>query len=127
MAESLLPLAAEVGEAAAAGRESLLVESYGHGFGTVELGRAVIKGRYKLIAYQNHESELYDLEADPYELVNLYTSSQHRDTVSDMEAELQTWLEKTGRRGFLAAGERGLSRAGQSEVSGIDAAAGAGE
>ena len=67
--ESLLPLAVEPD---ADGRDSLLVETYGHGFGTIELGRAVIKGRYKLIAWQNHESELYDLQSDPYELVNLY-------------------------------------------------------
>ena len=76
------------------------METYGHGFGTIELGRALIKSRYKLIAYQNHESELYDLEADPYELINLYTSAQHRGTVSDMEAELQAWLEKTGDADF---------------------------
>ncbi len=101
--ESLLPLTFEVAEVAgagAAGRESLLVETYGHGFGTIEPGRALIKGRFKLIAYQNHESELYDLEADPYELINLYTSAQHRDTISDMEAQLQAWLEKTGDEDF---------------------------
>ena len=67
--ESLLPLA--TGDRSA-GRESLLVETYGHGFGTIELGRAVIKGRFKLIAWQNHAGELYDLEADPYEMTNLY-------------------------------------------------------
>ena len=98
--ESLLPLAVDDG---AAGRESLLVESYGHGFGTIELGRALIKGRYKLIVYQNHEGELYDLEADPYELVNLYASPQHRDSRSEiLGAELQAWLEKTGDSDFPA-------------------------
>ena len=98
--ESLLPLASEVDEAGAADREALLVETYGHGFGTIEPGRAIIKSRYKLIVYQNHASELYDLEADPYELVNLYTSAQHRKTVSDLEAELQAWLEQTGDADF---------------------------
>ena len=98
--ESLLPLACEVEEAGADGRSSLLVESYGHGFGAIELARAVIKGRYKLIAYQNHASELYDLESDPYELTNLYTSSRHGDTISEMEAELQSWLDKTGDTDF---------------------------
>ena len=64
--ESLLPLATAGGS----GRPSLLVETYGHGFGTIEPGRALIMDQYKLIAWQNHEGELYDLEADPYELVN---------------------------------------------------------
>ena len=95
--ESLLPLANEAG---ADGRESLLVESYGHGFGTIEPGRAIIKGRYKLIVYQNHEGELYDLEADPYELSNLFTSPRHGEIVSDLEAELRAWLEKTGDTDF---------------------------
>ena len=85
--ESLLPSATG---SADEGRQSLLVETYGHGFGTIELGRAVIKGQYKLIAYQNHNSELYDLEADPYELVNLYRHPLHR------AAELYEWLQKTG-------------------------------
>ena len=97
--ESLLPLAC--GEDVA-GRKSLLVESYGHGFGTIELARAVIKGRYKLVAWQNHASELYDLDADPYELVNLYASARHGEVVSEMEAELQAWLEQTGDKDFAA-------------------------
>lgn len=97
--ESLLPLAC--GEDVA-GRESLLVESYGHGFGTIELARALIMDRYKLVAWQNHENELYDLEDDPYELVNLYTSGQRRETVGELEAELQAWLERTGDEDFAA-------------------------
>ena len=91
--ESLLPVTRE---RPVAGRESLLVETYGHGFGTIELGRAVIKDQYKLIAYQNHDAELYDLEADPYELVNLYRHPLYEETVVELEAELQEWLSKTG-------------------------------
>ncbi|MCY3781929.1 MAG: sulfatase-like hydrolase/transferase [Chloroflexi bacterium] len=95
--ESLLPLATggDFSE-----RSSLLVETYGHGFGTIELGRAVVKDQYKLIAYQNYGSELYDLEADPYELVNLYQHSEYRNAVLELEAELQEWLRKTGDRDF---------------------------
>ena len=91
--ESLLPVTRG---RPVAGRESLLVETYGHGFGTIELGRAVIKDQYKLIAYQNRDAELYDLEADPYELVNLYRHPLHKKTVVELEAELQEWLSKTG-------------------------------
>ena len=72
------------------------METYGHGFGTIEVGRAVIKDQYKLIAYQNHDAELYNLEADPYELVNLYRHPLYEETVVDLEAELQEWLSKTG-------------------------------
>ena len=96
--ESLLPVATTGGS----GRPSLLVETYGHGFGTIEPGRALIKDRYKLIAWQNHEGELYDLEADPYELVNLYQQAAYRSTVLDLEAELDEWLRKTGDQDFGA-------------------------
>ena len=95
--ESLLPLA--TGDRSA-GRESLLVETYGHGFGTIELGRAVIKGRFKLIAWQNHAGELYDLEADPYEMTNLYGDPAFALVLSGLEEELERWLRKTGDRDF---------------------------
>ena len=95
--ESLLPLAR--GDRSAA-RESLLVESYGHGFGTIELARAIVKDDYKLILYQNHEGELYDLEADPFELVNLYRHTAYEDTVRELEMALWEWLRKTGDQDF---------------------------
>ncbi len=90
--ESVLPLATG---SKSKGRSSLLVETYGHGFGTIELGRAVIKGRYKLIVWQNYDGELYDLESDPYELVNLYAHPQHSATVIELEAKLQRWQQTT--------------------------------
>ena len=95
--KSLLPMATG---SSSDDRPSLLVETYGHGFGTIELGRAVIKDRYKLIAYQNHDSEFYDLEADPYELNNLFHYAGSKQIVADMEAELGRWLEATGDHDF---------------------------
>ncbi len=95
--ESLLPLATDRD---AQPRQSLMVETYGHGFGTIELGRAVIKGACKLIAWQNHESEFYDLAADPYELRNLYNEPDRQATVRELEEELRAWLRKTGDRDF---------------------------
>ena len=93
--ESLLPVA-EGG----AGRESLLVETYGHGFGAVEPGRAVIMGDHKLVAWQNYANELYDLAADPYELRNLYSEPSAQDTRRTLEDELREWLRKTNDRDF---------------------------
>ena len=95
--ESLLPIASGC---EAAGRSSLLVETYGHGFGAIELGRAIIGERYKLIAWQDHESELYDLEGDPYELRNLYADPARRDAVAELEAELRRWLSATNDSDF---------------------------
>ena len=95
--ESLLPLA--VG-AKSVGRPSLLVETYGHGFGTIELGRAIIKNEFKLIAYQNHDGELYQLDTDPYELNNLFNHPDYQDVVSDLQGELREWLRKTGDTDF---------------------------
>lgn len=95
--ESLLPLATG---ARTAGRESLLVETYGHGFGIIELGRAIIKGRYKLVAWQQHENELYDLEADPYELRNLFGAPATAAVEAELQAELKHWLQKTNDRDF---------------------------
>ena len=94
--QSLLPLAT----GNATGRQSLLVETYGHGFGTVELGRAIIKGHYKYVAWQDHDGELYDLEADPYELNNLYHQPAHQSTLAEMETELRRWLRDTGDTDF---------------------------
>jgi len=95
--ESLLPLASGC---EAGSRSSLLVETYGHGFGAIELGRAIIGERYKLIAWQDHESELYDLEGDPYELRNLYADPARRDAVAELEAELRRWLSATNDSDF---------------------------
>ena len=93
--ESLLPVA-DGGE----GRETLMVETYGHGFGAVEPGRALIMGDHKLVAWQNHASELYDLAADPYELRNLYGEPAMQDTLRALEHELREWLRRTNDRDF---------------------------
>ena len=95
--ESLLPQATSRSPKS---RPTLLVETYGHGFGTIELGRAIIGERYKLIAWQNHKSEFYDLESDPYELLNLYANPAYQEVVAELEADLGRWLRATGDRDF---------------------------
>lgn len=95
--ESLLPPA--TGRSSKS-RSSLLVETYGHGFGTIEPGRAIIRDRYKLIAWQNHGGELYDLETDPYELNNLYDDPAQHEAVAELEADLARWLSDTNDSDF---------------------------
>jgi len=55
--------------------------------------RAVFSGPWKLVASSDGGRELYDLEEDPAEKVNLYRED---DPISrDLEARLEQWLELT--------------------------------
>lgn len=47
--------------------------------------------------YPDGFGELYDLEADPWEMRNLYFEPEHRETVRAMERELLEWLVTTTR------------------------------
>ncbi|MEZ5940402.1 MAG: sulfatase [Planctomycetaceae bacterium] len=61
--------------------------------------------RYKLIHFYNvDEWELYDLEADPREMRNIYTEQQYADIIKEMKAEiasLQKDLEVPDDRGSV--------------------------
>ncbi|NQT86808.1 sulfatase-like hydrolase/transferase [bacterium] len=87
---SLLPLAAGEG---AEWREDMLVDSHGH-FGH-HVARIVYAGRHKYVANQKDLHELYDLEADPFELTNLIDDPAHQSTVADLRARLRGWQERT--------------------------------
>lgn len=63
--------------------------------------KSVRKGKYRLIfypldmfkdEYPDGFGELYDLEADPWEMKNLYFDPQYDDVVRDMKEELLEWL-----------------------------------
>jgi uncharacterized sulfatase len=45
------------------------------------------------------EEELYDLQNDPYELVNLASSESHQGILESMRQRLNDWVEATGDRG----------------------------
>jgi len=54
--------------------------------------------RYKLIQYHGiwDTDELYDLEQDPEELVNLIDAPEHQQRVSQLRRELYERLKETG-------------------------------
>ncbi|MBI3945283.1 MAG: sulfatase-like hydrolase/transferase [Armatimonadetes bacterium] len=47
--------------------------------------------RWKLVYYRRGEGELYDMDADPWELRNLYDSPDHQDIVADLKERLLRW------------------------------------
>lgn len=47
------------------------------------------------------EQELYDLQADPYELNNLSRDPKHRETLKKLSGILDKWVEDTGDQGGI--------------------------
>lgn len=58
---------------------------------------AIRSGRYKFIRYHGiwDINEFYDLEADPYEAVNLIDDLDQQGTIREMNEQLFRWLEET--------------------------------
>jgi arylsulfatase len=70
------------------------------------MSRSIRKGKYRLVFYpkvmfeKEHPDgfcELYDLEADPWEMTNLALDPAYADTVAEMKASLLDWLISTTR------------------------------
>lgn len=74
-------------------RADLMCETHGHHDN--HFGRLVVTDRFKYIANQGQMDELYDLEKDPYEMVNLIDDPSQMDVLSDMKARLSDWMSKT--------------------------------
>ena len=61
--------------------------------------RAVRAGKHKLIEYAaggKRHTQLFDLEADPYETANLVTRPEHTETVASLREELRRWQDELG-------------------------------
>lgn len=66
-------------------RDSLLCETYGHGYGVTIRGRMVTDGRYKYVCTEHCLDELYDLREDPYEKKNLAVLEEYRELKEKMQ------------------------------------------
>jgi arylsulfatase A-like enzyme len=69
------------------------------GHWVTDFWRMVLKDKYKLvirIATPNVPSDLYDLEADPYELTNLIDQPAYAAVQTDLWNEYQSWYTRTG-------------------------------
>jgi arylsulfatase A-like enzyme len=70
-----------------------------HGHGEDLLLRAVLTGRYKYVAAVYDGDELYDLDADPYELRNLADEPEHAPTARRLRGLLVDHLDRIGDTG----------------------------
>ena len=43
------------------------------------------KGQYKYVHYTDYEPELFDLDNDPEELVNLFGNAEHQQVIEEFE------------------------------------------
>lgn len=87
--ESLLDLACHR-EKEGQWRDSLMCETYGHGYGTTIIGRMVVKDNYKYVCTEKNLDELYDLDKDPYEMRNLAVLPEY----DSLKKEMQQLLKK---------------------------------
>ena len=77
-----------------AGRDDLMCETFGHQ--TDVVGRVLVTGRHKHVCNQGDRDELYDLEADPFELSNLIDDPAHAGLLADLRQRLAAWQRRTG-------------------------------
>ncbi len=85
---SLLDLACGRAEAVP-WRDSLLCETYGHGYGTTLIGRMVVENDIKYVCFEGDSDELYDLSQDPYEMKNLARLPEYDSLKERMRALLR--------------------------------------
>lgn len=76
-------------------REKLMLETYGHGYGTTIIGRALLYKDWKYVATEKDLDELYNLADDPYEMVNLAQLPEYANQRSLMRDLLREEQEKS--------------------------------
>ena len=51
---------------------------------------------WKLVLGDPENGELYDLNADPHEMTNLYRDPANSDKIHDLAGRIRTWQEENG-------------------------------
>jgi len=69
---------------------------YSGGGGISDIRRAVVRGRYKYVWSTDDQVELFDLEEDPLEMVNLAGDVGHREEEEEMHGLCRAWAEEHG-------------------------------
>ena len=67
-------------------------------------------GQAKFMAPSRSPEELYDLQTDPFELRNLASSPEHRETLARLRSVLEKWIEQTNDSGRNPEDPRVLQR-----------------
>lgn len=94
---SLLPLC-QNSESGDAGdwSDELICEHLGHGHYYPQ--RMILHDRYKYVFSLHDMNELYDLQADPFEMNNLVQDRQYADIIADMKRRLTRHFEASSMR-----------------------------
>ncbi|MFW5856563.1 MAG: sulfatase [Planctomycetota bacterium] len=94
-------------------RDHVVIEThFGHPRERGAKGLMARAGRHKYVLYSwgRHREQLFDLERDPGELVNLAVESRHAETLDRMRALVDAWCRETDYNGFGHYGWHGRSR-----------------
>jgi arylsulfatase A-like enzyme len=93
---SLRPLVEASEEAEESWRQQLVVVTDRHDYGVV--GRAAFDDQMKYVIYEwgRYREQLFDLQADPGEMVNLASSSRFTADLVRMRSFLREWCAETG-------------------------------
>jgi arylsulfatase A-like enzyme len=77
------------------GRQELLLESYGQGYRDTKRSRTLVTESYKYTRNEDDIDELYNLEKDPYELVNLHNDPNSQTCKKQLAHRLKLQLIAT--------------------------------
>ncbi len=93
---SLRPLVEGSKDAEESWRKQLVVVTDRHDYGMV--GRAAFEGNTKYVIYEwgRYREQLFDLEADPGEMVNVASSARFTPDLVRMRSFLRDWCAETG-------------------------------
>ena len=73
--------------------DDIMLEHHGH-YGEEHFQRMLRYDRFKYVAHLDDLDELYDIEADPFELNNLIDDSAYQAVLSNMRSRLAVWMRE---------------------------------